>query len=245
MAKTLPNKWNAKKLTVCNVHGDRHLLSSGLCTDLGCVKKVIWEFCKTWAVIRKNWKIIVSLGLDDDCAIFLVAELLREEKEYNKKPTLNPWWLKFRLKKYMVQGVKKSNLPIQSVPDSMKNIVDKHLSSYDAIKEANADFFEDMLYNASTHSNEEHIDLERGFMHKELMTHIGAKFGEPMMMLLKDEINRREFIAMSGLTIEGALAYHQFAKENVRWFWVNGEWQFDIDEKIKSFFDRYGKKQKS
>jgi len=66
-----------------------------------------------------------------------------------------------------------------------------------------------------------------------------------MMMLLKDEINRREFIAMSGMTIEGALAYHRFAKENVRFFWIHGEWQFDIDEKIKTFFDTYGKKQKS
>lgn len=240
------NKWGATKLASCPTHGDKHLLSSGLCTDLSCIKKVIYNHSKTWKMISKNWRIIVSLGCDDDCCIFLVNELLREEKQYNKKPTLNPWWLKFRLKKYMVQGVKFSNLPIQLVPENMKNIVDKHLVSYDKLKEEHPDFFEDILHNAMGRQDEDDIPAEQALIHRQLMEEIGKKFGEPLMLYLKDEINRGEFVKLSGLTIEGALLYKDFAREAIKHFYIHGEWtQADIDERIKYFWERYSKKNKA
>lgn len=241
----MQNKWAAKKLATCPIHGDKHILSSGLCTDLGCIKKIIWDFCKTWAVIRKNWKIIVSLGCDDDCCIFIVSELLREETQYNKKPTLNPWWLKFRLRKYMVQGVKFSNLPMQSVPENMKNIVDKLLVSYDKLKEENPELFEDIIHNASRHSEEDDINAEQAYIHKQLMIEIGKKFGEPLMLYLKDEINKKEFVQLSGLTIEGAVKYAEFAKEAIKHFYIHGEWtHHNLDEKLQLFWHQYGIKKK-
>ena len=226
------------KLSWCDVHAKKHALSSGLCTHPDCVKKIIWTHAKTWKVIKKSWAYINKLKCADDFAIYCVAELLKEEKEQGKKPTLNPWWLKFRLRKYVASHLHKSDLPVQMVPSIHRRKIDQTSIYMDAVKEQNKHIIEDMIrdgaYNHSSFSSSLHK-----FLHRELREAIHEKFGETALLYLTDEISRNEYIKLLGMGIAPAFEYLKIVKEHSKEFFMNGEWQSGVDLEIRIWKNRH------
>ena len=242
--KTKKNKWGADKLSFCPIHGDKHALSSGLCTHSDCVKKVLWDQAKTWKVIRKFWTQINKLGAADDCVNFLIGELLREERDQGKKPTLNPWWAKFRLQKYLATGLKKSNLPLQAVPSCYKTKAENIQSiSMDALREKHADFFDAMFGQASS-TKSDTISPQTQLEVKQFGEKIKNKFGEALFLHLRDEINRPEYLKMSPMKMIGALKLLEVCKKPIRGLYVTGEWENEkqLDEVLIQLFSTYKKK---
>jgi len=231
------------KLSWCEVHEKIHALSSGLCTHPDCVKKIIWTHAKTWKVIKKSWSYINKLKCADDFAIYCVAELLREEQEQGKKPTLNPWWLKFRLRKYVASHIHKSNLPVQSVPRIHRRKIDQTSIYIDAVKDKNKHIIEEMIregsFNASSFQT-----AEGKYLHNELRHSIQTKFGETVLLYLTDEITRNEYIKLMAVGIAAAFEYLKIVKEHSKQFFINGEWEPVVDEQIEDWKKKHDVKHK-
>ncbi len=222
----------AIKESWCEIHPKQYALSSGLCTHLDCIKKIIWTHAKSWKIINKNWSYIVKLGAADDCCVFLIQELLREEKEQGKKPTLNPWWLKFRLQKYVASGLRKSNLPMSKVPKNSRTKLYRIMNSIDAIKEANADLLDSMVWHGAMRSGEAE-DIEEEYEKRQLKEKIYLKFGESVLLYITDEIRKKEYIKLMATGIAPAMEYLQLAKRHIKHFMTEGEWLESVDDDIK------------
>ena len=130
----MDNKWNAAKLTSCPVHKELHLLSSGLCTHLDCVAKIIETHSKSWKAIARYWRRIRLGGLKEDFCTFVVEQLMKEEKYKNKKPTLNPKWLIFRMRQYLYKDARYSPMPEHLIPKFAKTKVQTGQIYYEDLK---------------------------------------------------------------------------------------------------------------
>jgi len=221
----------AIKESWCEIHPKQYALSSGLCTHLDCIKKIIWTHSKSWKVINKNWSYIVKLGAADDCCVYLIQELLKEEKEQGKKPTLNPWWLKFRLLKYIASGLRKSDLPMSRVPKQSRTKLYRTMSSIDAIKEANADLLDSMVFEGAMLSMDSE-NIEEQYEKKQLREKIYLTFGETVLLYITDEINKKEYVKLMGTGIKAAMDYLQIARQHIKHFLQEGEWLPSVNDDI-------------
>lgn len=227
-----------QKLSWCGEHPHEYSLSSGLCTHLDCIKKIIWTHAKSWQVINQRWTYISKLGAADDCCIFLVSELLREEQEQGKKPTLNPWWLKFRLIKYIGQGLRKSDLPMNQVPTLSRKKIDQNMYSIDAIKEKHEDLLDEMVW-AGSMNNRNSETPEEEYIMKEAKQKILDTFGETVLLFFTEEINKREYVRLLGVGIAPATEYSQLAKKHIKDLLLTGEWSANVDNEIKRWRETY------
>jgi hypothetical protein len=198
------------------------------------VQKIIWTHAKTWKVIKRSWSYINKLGAAEDFAVYCVAELLREEKEQGKKPTLNPWWLRFRLQKYIASHLYKSNLPVQSVPVMHRRKIDKTSIYIDAVKEQNKHIIEELIRDGAYNHESMHT-AEHKFLHNEFRQAIHKKFGETALLFMTDEINRNEFIKIMSVGIAPAFEYLKLVKHHSKEFFIEGEWLPDVDAEIKAW----------
>lgn len=225
----------------CQEHPHEYALSSGLCTHLDCVKKIIWTHAKSWRMIHKNWSYICKLGVADDCCIFLVGELLREEKDQGKKPTLNKHWLKFRLQKYIAQHMRKGDLPMTKVPVNLRKKFDQLTCSIDAIKDKNAHLLDELVWAGAMRTGDS-VDLEEQTSTLELKDLGLQKFGESVMLFLTDEISNREYTKLLGIGIAPAKEYSQLVKKHLKELFTEGEWLPTVDEDVTAFRTKYNVK---
>lgn len=186
---------SAKKLSICPVHGDLHSLSSGLCTDLGCIAKIIETFSKSWKVIGRYWRRIKLGGLKDDFCVFVVQELLKEEKYKDKKPTLNPKWLIFRLKQYLYKDARESSLPEHMIPKFAKTKIQAGQLYYEDLKaqyerDGTSHILDEMINEGFGNMGGTYIpNPEQAVMYIELKQFIIDRYGEAWFLFAIGSIN--------------------------------------------------------
>jgi len=229
--KAVRSKWTSVE---CPTHGRLHTLSSGLCSHPDCVKKIIWDFSKSWYTIDKPWRRLVELGVDTDFAIWVISELLREEKEKDKPPVLNPIWLRFRVKNFLTSRLHTTGLPNQAIPDGLKRKKDRKRTSLDQLKENHGDFWENMIDNATNRSWVVPT-AEKDYEYKELLHAAMKKLGEPAILYLTDEISRSEAIKLSGMKVSTFLRYLKVCRVVLKDFYKHGEWPENTERLLSEF----------
>jgi len=223
-----------EKLSWCEVHGKQHALSSGLCCNIDCVKKIIWHHASSWKVIKAKWLYINQLNCGDDFAVWVVHELLREEKEQGKKPTLNPHWLRFRILKYASTKIRYSDLPNQSVPKMSVKQIDKNTTYIESTKANHRSILEEMI-NEGAMGNNAIVDVEELMSQRELKEAIKAKFGETVLLRLTDEITKKEYTRLLGAGVSGASDLYKLAQRHLQHFYLEGEWLLTVDMDLKAW----------
>jgi hypothetical protein len=203
----MKNKWNAEKLVSCPIHGEVHTLSSGLCTDLGCIAKIIETFSKTWKVIARYWRRIKLGGLKDDFCVFVVQELLKEEKYKDKKPTLNPKWLIFRMKQYLYKDARESSLPEHMIPKFAKTKIQAGQLYYEDLKakyerEGSADILDEIINEGFDNlGGTQILNPEQTIIFSELKQYIITNYGEAWFLYAIGSITHIDVAKLTGHSI--------------------------------------------
>jgi len=228
-----------KKLSFCPTHGKTHALSSGLCTYSDCVKKVIWHLARErgWKFIDEKWSFICRIGADDDFVQFVIMELVREEKTKGKKPTLNPHWLIFRIKKYLSTELRKSNVSPGDIPNAYKKAGERQQVYINAVKEKYKDVIDELIY--VQHSiTEAAYDVSTDLELKQLAQMIREKFGDSVSLFLEGKIKKGEYYKLSCLKPVVALQYVDLVKEESKFLFENGYWADDVDKNLEDFREK-------
>ena len=226
-----------KKESWCEIHPKSFALASGLCCHLDCIKKIVWSHAKGYKTLERHWTYINSLGAADDCCVFLVQKLLKDNQEQNKPMIINKSWLRFRLLEYINTGLRKSDLPMSRVPIGSKRKLYDKMVSIDALKEANSDLLDSMVFEGSLSFAAPTIDEE--YEKKEMMTHIHEMFGDSVTLFITDEITKKEYVKLLGVDIAAALDYLIIAKRHIKHFLQEGEWLDNVVDEIQGWRQKY------
>ena len=105
------------------------------------------------------------------------------------------------------------------------------MSSIDAIKEANSDLLDSMVWEGAMRSGEAE-NIEEEYEKRQLKEKIYLKFGESVLLYITDEINKKEYVKLMGTGIAEALDYMQIARKHIKHFLLEGEWLESVDDDI-------------
>jgi len=119
---------------------------------------------------------------------------------------------------------------------SKRKLYDK-MVSIDALKEANSDLLDSMVFEGSLSFAAPTIDEE--YEKKEMMSHIHEMFGDSVTLFITDEITKKEYVKLLGVDIAAALDYLIIAKRHIKHFLQEGEWLDNVVDEINNWRNKY------
>lgn len=211
---------STKVLSWCPIHGDRYALTSGLCTDPNCVAKIITTFSKSWKAIARYWRRIRLAKLKEDFCIFVVEQLMKEEKKAGKKPTLNPKWLIFRMRQYLYKDARYASIAECDIPKFARTKLQQSQIYYEDLKNKLSEQGESHIIDSMINEGFAKLgksDLpnpETVMMFTETKQFIIDKYGEPWFLFAIDAINSTDICKLTGTSLrEVSIVWEQIRKQ--------------------------------
>ena len=213
---------SSTKLSWCPIHGEDHALASGLCTDPDCVAKIITTYTKTWKSIARYWRRIVAGRLKYDFCVFVVEQLMKEEKQQGKKPTLNPKWLIFRMKQYLYKDARFSDVSESDIPKFAKSKIQAGQIYYEDLKskfeEEGTSHILDSIINEG-YAKMGRSDLpnpEIIVLFTELKHHIVKNYGEPWFLYEIDAITIADLSKLVGMSLKEVMKTWETIRKQIQ-----------------------------
>jgi hypothetical protein len=224
----------APKLSICQIHGTRHALSSGLCADPDCVGRIITTHAKANRTIKRNWHKILKAGLARDFEVWVIEELLREQQKYGKPPTLNIVWLSLRVRHFLWHQAGKYDLPTWKIPATAKKELQKATIYYEDLRSRYDERGDGHIFDAMINNNIEFSGMynntttpEEDVEYNELKTFIIVNFGEPWALYAEGQINITDCSKLTGLKIAEIRQAWEHIRKRIKTEYF-GAWKQDL-----------------
>ena len=165
----------------CKLHKTKHLIDpSGpsQCAHPQCLINSIAHTSKRGKKTRILWQMIVAKSLQEDCASYVLEELLvyckkKKEKGTHWYPIINWHWLRYKLLNYVEKHINKRKAEYGEFDETMEGLVGE------------ADYV----------INNEHKDnAYRKLLYKEMSDRIESKYGIHWVLYFQDAISMLDIV---------------------------------------------------